>query len=336
MSRSPVLANAWRLLRIYYHYRRLSTDLPYSPIFAGIETTGLCNLRCKMCPHGQERYAERKRGHMQFEVFKRTVDQMKGFVYDADLFGGGEPLLNPHIYEMIAYAKAAGIKTRLHTNATVLDSESARSILRSGLDFISFSFEGYSKTMYESTRVNASYEETYRNILQFLKMKRELGSERPYTVLQVIRVNEDSEKIRSGLRSLHQQFAEHPALNEFSVIPLHNYGGKVGRPNHVDASYTPCTFLWYATYFLWDGTIVPCCVDWWGDYPLGNIKDSTILEAWNGAKMQELRCLIASRRYKEVPLCADCDRLWRARSLGVPIRSLKAMWKWLSQHLFGY
>lgn len=338
MKRAP-LQNLKRLLQIYYHYQRRSAQVPYLPIFSGIETSGLCNLRCVMCPHGQPQYRTRKRGHMSLDLFKRVVDEAQGFVYDADLFGGGEPLLNPAIFDMIAYARTAGIRTRLHTNATVLDEARAQALLDCGLDFISFSFEGYGKAAYESIRVNAEYETVLDNIRRFLAIKSQSGRRKPYTVLQVIEPppQEWTPEVEAGLTSLRATFAHTPGLNELRLIPLHNYGGKVGTATHGQgARYTPCTFLWYAIYVLWDGTIVPCCVDWWGDYTLGNVADTSLSAAWHGARLQQLRSRIARGEYQEIDLCQGCDRLWRVQRLGVPLRSLAVVRQWLVQHVWGY
>jgi len=332
-----LLGNLHQLLAIYFHYQIRTVSVPYLPIYIGIETSGLCNLRCVMCPHGQEQYRSRKRGHMSFDLFRRVIDEAQTFIFDADLFGGGEPLLNPYIFDMIAYAKAAGIRTRLHTNATLLDLERSQALLRSGLDFLSLSFEGYSKDFYERTRVGATYEETLENIRRFLEIKSKQGYRKPYTVLQVLKPAPETAETKSGLYRLRNIFASYKGLDKFLVIPFHNYGGKVASVvESQKVSYAPCTFPWYALFVLWDGTIVPCCVDWWGDYALGNINDMSLKEAWNGAMLQYLRASLADGHYDRIPLCKECDRLWRPKRFGVPYRSMRTVKQWIAQHLFGY
>mgnify|MGYP003730924787 CR=1 FL=1 len=338
-KKRSLLRNLRKLSLIYYHYRVHTISVPYLPIYVGIETSGLCNLRCVMCPHGQEQYRSHRRGHMSFDLFRRVIDEAKIFVDDADLFGGGEPLLNPQIFDMIAYAKGAGIRTRLHTNATLLDLEHSQALLKSGLDFLSFSFEGYSKEFYERTRIHAVYEETLENILRFLELKSSQGYSKPYTVLQVLEPasEEQTPEIRIGLDRLYDIFASCTGLDEFRVIPFHNYGGKVSSiVQNRSVRYAPCTFLWYALFVLWDGTIVPCCVDWWGDYALGNINDMTLKEAWNGTKLRHLRASLVAGHYNQIHLCKNCDRLWRPQRFGVPFRSMRVVKQWISQHLFGY
>jgi radical SAM protein with 4Fe4S-binding SPASM domain len=306
------------------------------PLYMGIETTGLCNLRCVMCPHGLPEQ-KAKRGHMKWETFTRIVDEAQHFIHEADLFGGGEALLHPRIFDMIRYAHDAGIRSRLHTNATVLNEEKSKKIIESGLDFLSFSFDGYSKEEYERTRVNASYEDTLNNILIFLRTRHELGSRQPYTVIQVIETMRLDKELRQKRHDLQARFAGLP-VDKFHFIRQHNYGGKVGELAYAErAHFSPCTFPWYASFVLWDGTIVPCCVDWWGEYSLGNIAETSLAEAWNSDRMMHLRAKLASEEhYGEIAMCADCDRLWRQKRFGVPQRGFEVVKEFLQRNLLGY
>ena len=80
----------------------------------------------------------------------------------------GEALLHPDIYEIIEYAKKAGISVQLDTNATPLDKKRARRLIDSGLDAVKFSFDGPNKEIYENVRVNANFEKTLNNIQGWL------------------------------------------------------------------------------------------------------------------------------------------------------------------------
>ncbi|MBT0160757.1 radical SAM protein [Candidatus Bathyarchaeota archaeon A05DMB-2] len=289
-----------------------------------------------MCPHGLPEL-KAKRGHMRWDTFVRIVDEAQHFAHEADLFGGGEALLHPRIFDMIRYTREAGIHSRLHTNATVLTEEKSRKLIESGLDYLSFSFDGYSKEEYERIRVNASYEQTLDNILTFLHIKQELNCSKPYTVIQVIETKPLDEKLRQKRRDLQAHFVDLP-VDKFRFIHRHNYGGKVeGLPLQARAHFTPCTFPWYAIFILWDGTIVPCCVDWWGEYSLGNIAKTSLTEVWNSDRMINLRQKLTSKEsYLEIAMCANCDRLWRQEQLGVPQRSSEVVKEFLRRNLIGY
>jgi radical SAM protein with 4Fe4S-binding SPASM domain len=53
-----------------------------------------------------------------------------------------------------------------------------------------------------------------------------------------------------------------------------------------------------------------CVHDWNRNEILGNVRDSTIAELWNGDRMKELRRLVSERQYEQVPSCQGCS-LWR-------------------------
>ncbi|GAH58289.1 unnamed protein product [marine sediment metagenome] len=95
---------------------------------------------------------------MDLGLYKKIIDEVKNYVYDINLFHRGEPLLHPSIIDIISYANNKNIKTRIHTNSTLLTPELSRKIILSGLDLISFSFDGYTKETYEKNRVNANYD----------------------------------------------------------------------------------------------------------------------------------------------------------------------------------
>ncbi|MDD5435157.1 MAG: radical SAM protein, partial [Nitrospira sp.] len=158
-----------RFARVAWHYKRGSYILPYKPLRLWIEPTSFCNLKCPMCT-SKDIPADRV-GYMDWGLYKKIIDEAKDFVYDINLFMGGESLFHKRLPDMIKYAKERGIGTRLSTNATVLTEDKRRALLDAGLDFIIFSFDGYEKAVYERIRVNANFEKTLGNIKAFLEEK---------------------------------------------------------------------------------------------------------------------------------------------------------------------
>src|SRR3989304_2259966 len=174
----------FRFFRVVWHYKRGTARLPYAPLRLWVEPTSFCNLKCPMCT--SKDIPEEKIGYMDWDLYRKIIDEAKGFVYDINLFLGGESLFHKRLPDMIRYAKENGISTRLSTNATVLTKDKAKAILDAGLDFIIFSFDGYEKEVYEEIRVNANFEKTLGNIKGFLEEKKRRGSRKPYVVFQMI------------------------------------------------------------------------------------------------------------------------------------------------------
>ncbi len=301
----------------------------YMPIRMWVEPTNTCNLKCVMCPQSHSDITF-QRGFMEFALFQKIVDEAKEFVYDMNLHHTGESLLHPDILEMIRYAKHAGIYTRMHTNATKLDEKMSRGILDAGLDFLSFSFDGYDKATYEDIRRGANFEQTLENILRFLRLKQESGKERPFTVFEVIDFAAKP-GTPSGLleetperRAFEKQF-EHLPLDKFVLKAPHNWAGTYdgdGAPLHPE-KYCACTFPWYAMAVFWNGNVSPCPQDFFNHLYLGNLKESGIRDVWHGENAVRLRKKMKTKNFQNLNPCATCDLLYRDAFVGIPTSHLK-------------
>ena len=304
-----------RLFRIFLSYKRKRARLSYLPVRLWIEPTSVCNLRCIMCPNKD--LEKSQKGFMDFDLFKKIVDEARSFVFDVHLLHRGESLLHPDFFKMVRYAHEAGLVTRFHTNGTLLDEEKSYQLIESGLDQFAFSFDGFDQETYERIRVNASFEKTVGNIVRFLEIKKRLGVRRPYTILELIRfpgLFDDGGRTR--LREFKDRFRGLP-LDKLVVKELHNWAGDFGSA-HKGKSYAPCTFLWHALIIFWDGSVLPCTQDFHGCYGLGNVREASISEIWNNEKMVELRRKVVAGDVADLTTCSQCDRLWRKQLLGIP------------------
>lgn len=386
--RMKKLKHIGRLARIYWSYAvKKETQPLHLPIRFWIEPTNACNLRCVMCPNSLDR-SDLKRGFMEPSLFRRAIDEIKDFAYDMSVHHRGESLLHPGIFKMIEYTAKMGISTSLHTNATLLDENKSRMILKSGLDLLSFSFDGYEKETYERIRVNSYFDKTLRNIIRFLEIKKENDKKKPFTILEMIEFNEDDAKGKEDIkRNFRQKFRFLP-LDKFIVKPPHNWAGsfplegqndKSFTPHHQKATgatvgyptwcsinprmnryeipkgstlrhtvqgstprprllsrgagFTPCTFPWFSLTVFWDGTVVPCPQDFYGEYPLGNIKESSIKEIWHGERLRLLRERMVKKNLEGIRCCSECDMIKRSTFLRIPTPNLK---RFLNENLFGY
>jgi radical SAM protein with 4Fe4S-binding SPASM domain len=312
-----------RLWQVFLSYKRKKVRLSYLPVRLWVETTSICNLRCVMCPNKNLRKEEK--GFMDFVLFRKIIDEAREFVFDINLIHRGEGLLHPEFPRMAEYAHEAGITTKFHTNATLLDEPRSRALIEASLDQISFSFDGYDKKTYESIRVNADFEKTIRNIVGFLEIKRELGRKKPHAILELIDFPEIYGAIDNRQkRDFLNRFKGLP-LNRIEIKDMHNWAGEIGK-GRKKRRYVPCTFLWQALVIFWDGSVLPCTQDFHGYLTLGNVRQESLAEIWNNEKMVRLRTKILERNIADLETCSKCDRLWREQVWGIPREYL---WKFL-------
>jgi radical SAM protein with 4Fe4S-binding SPASM domain len=98
------------------------------PEFLLVEITSRCNLKCSMCPLTTgETPSSREPGHMSEAVWKSLVPfaQETGLV---NIGGYGEPLSNPKCFAYLRELDAAGVRTILTTNGTMITKRLAEQL----------------------------------------------------------------------------------------------------------------------------------------------------------------------------------------------------------------
>jgi len=293
---------AWR----YLNYA-LRNPRPWAyPDRMYLESTNVCNLRCIMCPIGRG-ISKRKKGFMDWDLFRQIVDEMAPHVSMTTLHIWGEPLLHPKIIDMIAYTREHGLHAEISTNATLLTPELSQAILDAGLGTIYLCMDGVTPETYEKVRREASFEQTKENILKFLELRVKGGYERPLTRVQIIELAPTASQIED-----FKKMWNIPGVDKINVKAFDSWGNQIPdisslRPEeelNLPPRY-PCPNLWYHVHIYWDGTLVCCDRDFDARYPLGNVRDG-VMKAWLGPEMTRLRLKHINHDLDDVPSCGKC------------------------------
>ena len=298
-----------RRARMSWRYLNYATRNPRPwayPDRMYLESTNICNLRCIMCPTGQG-LVKRKKGYMDWDLFRQVVDEMASHVSMTTLHIWGEPLLHPRITDMIAYCAQRGLHAEMSTNATLLTPEKSQAILEAGLGTIYLCLDGTTPQTYEKVRREASFGQTRENILKFLEMRAKGHYERPATRLQIIEIAPTAHQIESFKRIWSV-----PGVDQVNIKAFDSWGNQIPEITSLGLKETPtlppryhCPNLWYHLHIYWDGTLVCCDRDFDARYPLGKVHDG-VMKAWLGPEMTRLRLKHINRDLEDVPSCGDC------------------------------
>lgn len=313
------LHTSGRLAQVFWNYRvGKNMKVNYTPYRIWVEPTNKCNLKCVMCPN--KTFKQEDLGFMDFDLFKKIIDEAKHFVYDMNIHHRGESSLHPRFPEMIEYATKNGVTVKFHTNGTLLTESRARTFIESGLSLISFSFDGYNKASYENIRVNANFDKVTRNIERFLELKERLGSKTPKTVMEVMEelegfeyTREEKEKFLTRMRLMNRLIIKKP----------HNWAGNISIDTYSDDELVACTMPWHAQVVLWDGRVGTCPHDYFAEIILGDVKENSLVEIFNSPKTQELRKRHLELKIRKFSPCNTCDTPRREALLGIPTPSFK-------------
>ncbi len=123
------------------------------PLLVDIELASLCNLKCPMCYTITDEFKEKVNAKLvDFELYKKIIDEISGKVPALRLSLRGESTLHPKFIECIKYAKDKGIKEiSTLTNGSKLDLDFFEKIVNAGIDWITISVDGLNEE-YEKIR----------------------------------------------------------------------------------------------------------------------------------------------------------------------------------------
>jgi len=149
-----------------------------NPRKLNIEVVTRCNLNCAMCAR---KVFKEEPGDMSLETYKSLVPVFSE-VEAVNVIGLGEPLLNENILEMVRIGKTRLTPNgtfSLTTNATLIDKQTAKQLVSTGIDDIVVSVDGATTDTFNEIRKDASFDEVLKNIELLNKAKEQLGSRLP-------------------------------------------------------------------------------------------------------------------------------------------------------------
>lgn len=164
---------------------------PVRPIDAGplpgrmfIECTAACNISCTDACCAPETGITRTRqaGMLDFELFRRVLDEAGPTLGRIDFFNYGEAFLHKRAIEMCEYIKARFPHTYLYTstNGLAFSEAQARRLVHSGIDEVTFSIDGATQDTYVKYRQRGRLDVALANLRAMADEKRRSGRDLPF------------------------------------------------------------------------------------------------------------------------------------------------------------
>lgn len=133
------------------------------PFQVGWDITHLCNFRCKHCLFSEQQLSDKTYLTRQ-EAFNFVDHMIEKRVFHLSI-AGGEPLLYPHIVDVIRRASDGGVLVALSTNASLLTDALAKQLFEAGLRSVQISLEGSTAAINDNIRGPGRFERTVPGIV---------------------------------------------------------------------------------------------------------------------------------------------------------------------------
>ncbi|MBI4149933.1 radical SAM protein [Candidatus Woesearchaeota archaeon] len=172
---------------------------------AAIELTSRCNLNCGFCVSMDDNV------EMPTQKVKAVIDQLSPSITRV-VFIGGEPLLRKDLPELLAYAKAKGHETKVHTNGYLLPAWKEEQLAL--IDILNVPLDSYKQAVNDTMRAPGSFHVTLRT----LDWMRRLGKKISITTV----LTKENYADMHGLRDLLAQYDHIVSWKIFKFHPTGN------------------------------------------------------------------------------------------------------------------
>ena len=263
-----------------------------------LEISNICNLSCAFCPG-----TSRPKGAMTPAGFAALLPKLRPYTDYLYFHLMGEPLAHPRLGELLDLAAEAGFKVILTTNGTLLEKNRELLLTSPAVHKVNVSLHAF-----EANDLAIPFSRYLEDCFAFGRAAR--GHR-----LVIYRLWNDggaAERNAEILSAMERAFPrpwgeDWRGARVADRIYLH-----LDRKFHWPSLSAPERDGRYGCYalkdqlgVLWDGTVVPCCLDTEGLLALGNLFEQELEEILASPRARRLRREFDGGRAAE-PLCRRC------------------------------
>lgn len=307
-----------------------------------LEATPACQLRCPTCPTATgDTRPVLGGGYLRADAFRRFIADNPE-VRRVELSNFGEMFLNPELLEIMAAADQQGVALTADNgvNLNRASEEVLEGLVTHRFRSLNCSIDGASSETYAMYRRGGDFDAVVANVRAIVAHKVKRSSPYPRLRWQFVVFGHNEHEITEA-RSLADELGMTFFLKlswDDSLSPVQNVEGirrEVGldaasREEHeqrhgMDYMREACHQLWTSPQINWDGKLLGCCENYWGDFG-GNAFEDGLRESLEHEKLRDAREMLLGRRaaVDGVP-CTTCAhyRAMRRRRNWLTMREIR-------------
>jgi len=282
-----------------------------------LEATTICQLKCPSCPTSSgdvSRYLGS--GHLRIEDFKNLVDS-NSWISNIELSNWGEIFLNPDLIPIFyhAYKRDVGLSADNGVNLNTVSRDILEAMIVYKFRSMKCSIDGATPGTYSIYRRRGDFNAVIENIQTINYFKKQYNSRYPQLTWQFIMFDHNIHELESA-----GEMAKKLGMSFFPKLSWENFYVKdsIAKPeraptreefkNRFGKHYIRnlCTQLWTKPQINYDGKVLGCCVQYWGDF--GNAFKEGLRESLNNEKIEYARqMLLGEEDSRQDIACSSCE-----------------------------
>lgn len=297
-------------------------DAQSFPSYVQLQTINACQAACTMCPY--DTYSKVfQRGRMDDDLFEKVVSEVAQHPETHSFIPmlQNEPLLDKKLFDRLRrFRELAGdnIELELVTNGALLTDEAVNNIRDVQLDILDISLDALTKETYETIRIGLDFDQVMAGV------ERAIDANLPNTriLVRLVRQRNNFHEVKAFAKRWRARgVGVFIYLAHDRAGAVTNFDERIRMPREAQTLFHKierkasrmyfghCPIPFTLASILHNGDVLMCVNDWARKEIVGNVRDNTIAEVWNGDRMRELRALISKRDYDQIGACRDCGLL---------------------------
>lgn len=296
------------------------------PHILHVGVTTQCNLHCPACPTGTGSLG-RPGEHLDFDLYRRTVDALSGSLLFMLFWDWGEPLLHPRLPEMIAHAGKSHIRTVISTNGNAANSpKRIEGLVSAGPTTIIVCVDGADQETYQTYRRGGQLQRVLLTIQRLAEAKERLGVAYPLIEFRSLATKHSEFQLPELLKLAQASGADLftvKTLRPYNyrgthtddlLVPEQNYLARYryaegkreasNREEHISQGQLNCAKPFYAPTLNSDGTLAFCSYAQSENEFFGNLAEASFDTVWRSADSRALR--MNFQQTGGTSSCAEC------------------------------
>ena len=293
---TEIQGSAYRRYRELWDDPNIMDGVLEKPLEIMLELTSWCNYKCKMCDKAF--VPEKDKVNISVESVYRLVKNINEMKI-ASLWVGAfsECLIHPQIGLILDALKEVDVLDfTLITNGSGLNEKTAKKIIDAGVNRLSVSLDAATKETYYNIR-KGNLDQVENNINRFLALRGE--NIFPSLRVSMVMMDDNVDERKAFL----EKWKGKADIIDFQVMMDASHIENLANVTEYTAE---CMEPFRRLAVRYDGVVLPCCTSYGNFFPLGNIRDTSLKEMWEGEKIRHLREEIKSKNFNKV--CRNCKK----------------------------
>src|SRR5260221_4235814 len=264
---------------------------PTRPVSIQIDASLTCQLACPLCPTADGRLRPALgSGHLKLTDFESLLERNPQIAH-VELSNYGEMFLNPQLADILACAfeHKVTVSGSNGVNLNFAREDALEALVRYRVRALTCSIDGVTQETYSRYRINGNLHKVLANIDKIRELRAQQGSAFPLLCWQFVVFGHNEHEIKTARAMANDRGMEfvprlalvtdYSPVQNRELVRIESGVGAASRSEYRERSRTeytrhPCLQLWHAPVLNWNGAMLGCCVNCWGDFGVNGFTSS--------------------------------------------------------------